>query len=77
MKTVSIFKNGGNRAVRLPKGFDFPGVNELEIIKEGNSLILRPCRPSWTSLVDEAKADPDFMVNREDVVPDEGRFSFE
>jgi len=33
MRTVSIFKNGNNRAIRLPRDLDFDGVNELEIIR--------------------------------------------
>ena len=28
-KIVAVFKNGNNRAVRLPKDIDFEGVNEL------------------------------------------------
>lgn len=34
MRTVSIFKNGNNRAIRLPRDLDFEGVSELEIIRE-------------------------------------------
>lgn len=49
MRTVSIFKNGNNRAIRLPRDLDFEGVSELEIVREGDSIILRPVRP--TSLV--------------------------
>ncbi len=49
MRTVSIFKNGNNRAIRLPRELDFEGVSELEIIREGNSIILRPVRPTWSS----------------------------
>lgn len=33
MRTVSIFKNGNNRAIRLPRDLDFEGVSELEIGK--------------------------------------------
>lgn len=29
MRTVSIFKNGNNRAIRLPRDLDFEGVSEL------------------------------------------------
>ncbi len=47
MRTVSIFKNGNNRAIRLPRDLDFEGVRELEIIREGDSIILRPVRPTW------------------------------
>lgn len=35
MRTVSIFKNGNNRAIRLPRDLDFEGVSELEIVREG------------------------------------------
>ena len=49
MRTVSIFKNGNNRAIRLPRDLDFDGVSELEIVREGDSIILRPVRPTWGS----------------------------
>ncbi len=71
-RTVAIFKNGGNRAVRLPKDFDFEGVNELEISREGDRIILRPIKPNWISLKDEEKADHDFLLERDDVI-EEGR----
>ncbi|QIZ51183.1 AbrB/MazE/SpoVT family DNA-binding domain-containing protein [Dickeya zeae] len=73
MRTVSIFKNGNNRAIRLPRDMDFEGVNELEIVREGDSIILRPVRPTWSSFFELEKADPDFMSERDDVVTDEGR----
>lgn len=75
MRTVSIFKNGNNRAIRLPRDLDFDGVSELEIVREGDSIILRPVRPTWASFAQQEKADPDFMTEREDVVSDEGRFN--
>jgi len=73
MRTVSVFKNGNNRTIRLPRDMDFEGVSELEIIREGDSIILRPVRPTWGSFIQEEKADPDFMTEREDVISDEGR----
>lgn len=75
MRTVSIFKNGNNRAIRLPRDLDFEGVSELEIVREGDSIILRPVRPTWGSFAQLEKADADFLVEREDVVSDEGRFN--
>ncbi|HAG4415428.1 TPA: AbrB/MazE/SpoVT family DNA-binding domain-containing protein [Salmonella enterica] len=66
MRTVSIFKNGNNRAIRLPR--------DLEIVREGDSIILRPVQPTWGSFAHLEKADPDFLTEREDVVSDEGRF---
>lgn len=74
MRTVSVFRNGNNRAIRLPRDLDFDGVNELEIIREGDTLILRPVKLSWSSFRQEEKADADFMAERENVVSDEGRF---
>ena len=53
---------------------DFEGVSELEIVREGDSIILRPARPTWGSFAGLEKADPDFLAEREDVVSDEGRF---
>lgn len=73
MRTVSVFKNGNNRAIRLPRDLDFDGVNELEIIREGDTLILRPVKPSWNSFMQEEKADADFLNDREEVIED-GRF---
>ncbi|EAO6064830.1 AbrB/MazE/SpoVT family DNA-binding domain-containing protein [Salmonella enterica subsp. enterica serovar Saintpaul] len=69
MRTVSIFKNGNNRAIRLPR--------DLEIVREGDSIILRPVQPTWGSFAHLEKADPDFMTEREDVVSDEGRLACE
>ncbi|WP_323084215.1 type II toxin-antitoxin system VapB family antitoxin [Providencia alcalifaciens] len=69
-KIVAVFKNGNNRAVRLPKDIDFEGVNELEISREGNRIILRPVKPNWLSLRDEDKVDKDFLLEREDVIED-------
>lgn len=74
MRTVSVFKNGNNRAIRLPRDMDFEGVSELEIVREGDCIILRPARPTWGSFAGLEKADPDFLAEREDVVSDEGRF---
>lgn len=77
MRTVSIFKNGKNQAVRLPKDMQFEGVSELEISKEGDTIILRPARPDWLSFAEIEKADNDFLTEREDIISDEGRFNFD
>ncbi|MGX8941713.1 AbrB/MazE/SpoVT family DNA-binding domain-containing protein [Symbiopectobacterium sp. Eva_TO] len=45
MRIVSVFKNGNNRAIRLPRDMDFEGVTELEIVREGDTLILRRVKP--------------------------------
>jgi antitoxin VapB len=75
MRTVSVFKNGKNQAIRLPIDMAFEGVAELEIRRDGDTITLRPVRPSWTSLRDAAApADADFLQERTAVVDDEGRF---
>jgi len=76
MRTVSIFRNNRNQAIRLPKDFEFRGVKELAIEKQGDALLLRPVRPSWTSFADEPRADADFLRDRPDLV-EEGRFSLD
>lgn len=75
MRTASIFLSGKNQAVRLPKEFEFEGVTEVEIVREGESIILTPKRKSWTSFSDAKLAEPDFLVERTDVVED-GRVKF-
>lgn len=76
MRRVSIFRNNRNLAIRLPKDFEFPGVTELTIEKRGDAIVLRPVRPSWTSLADEPLADPDFLTERPELI-EEGRVSFQ
>ncbi len=75
MRKISIFRNGRNQAIRLPKDMEFEGVTELEISREGNTLVLKPARPDWLSMAEEEKADPDFLIDRENVVSDDGRVS--
>ncbi len=74
MRVVSIFRNNRNQAIRLPKDLEFRGVTELEIAREGDTIRLRPVRPSWTSLTEEPAADATFLAERPDVL-EGGRFS--
>jgi antitoxin VapB len=76
MRTVSIFRNNRNQAIRLPKEFEFPGVTELEIERQGDTIILRPVRPSWASFMEEPLADSDFLLERPPLIQ-EGRVSFD
>ena len=62
--TASLFRNGKNQAVRLPKELEFSGVNEVEVRKEGNSIVITPVRKSWKSFIDEPQADVDFLNER-------------
>ncbi|MCF6288885.1 MAG: type II toxin-antitoxin system VapB family antitoxin [Proteobacteria bacterium] len=69
-KTASIFKNGKNQVIRLPKEFEFKDVLEVIISKEGNSIILTPKRKSWSSFLATEKADESFMEERHDIIED-------
>jgi antitoxin VapB len=47
-----VFQSGNSQAVRLPKEFRFD-VDQVEVTREGDALILRPRaehRPRWSSL---------------------------
>ena len=41
---VKIFKNGRNRAVRIPREFEFPG-DDAVMRKEGDRLVIEPAKP--------------------------------
>lgn len=75
MTTASLFKNGRNQAVRLPKELEFVGISEVEIRKEGNSIIITPVRKNWKSFTNVPQADENFLKERKDVL-EEGRVEF-
>lgn len=75
-RIVSVFRNNRNQAIRLPKDMEFDGVTELTIERKGDTIILRPVRPDWLSLLAEPAADADFLKNRPDLI-EEGRFSLD
>lgn len=70
MTTASLFKNGSNQAVRLPRGLEFEGVSEVEIRRQGSSIVLTPVRKSWKSFAETAPADGGFLTERLEVVQD-------
>jgi antitoxin VapB len=75
-RTVSIFRNNRNQAIRLPKDLEFQGVTELTIERQGDTILLRPVRPDWLSLMNEPRSDADFLLERPDLIED-GRFSLD
>lgn len=61
-KTARIFRSGNSQAVRIPKEFQLEGT-EVEIRKRGDTLILRPKRRSWRTLLESLeKFSDDFMA---------------
>ena len=75
MTTTRVFKSGNSQAVRIPKEFQFD-VDELEILKRGDELILRPKRKNLLEALDILASLPnDFMEDgREDLPPQERNF---
>lgn len=63
-----LFKNGQSQAVRIPKAMEFQGVDEVEVVREGDAIMLRPRRKPWASFAAEVAAaggaDDDFMRER-------------
>jgi antitoxin VapB len=43
-RRVKVFKNGRNRAIRIPREFEFPGEDAV-IRKEGGRLVIEPAPP--------------------------------
>ncbi|HEX3884030.1 MAG TPA: AbrB/MazE/SpoVT family DNA-binding domain-containing protein [Stellaceae bacterium] len=42
-RRVKLFRNGRNKAVRIPREFEFPGDDAI-IRKEGDRLVIEPMR---------------------------------
>jgi antitoxin VapB len=43
-RRVSLFRNGRNQAVRIPREFELPG-DEAILTREGHRLVLEPVEP--------------------------------
>lgn len=60
-KKTRLFMSGNSQAVRIPREFQLEG-NEVEIQRRGNTLIIRPKKPTWQPLTDSlALFTSDFM----------------
>ncbi len=72
--TAKLFTNGRSQAVRIPKAYQFHGVSEVVIRKDGDALVIVPARKTWTSFANDAPpvAD-DFMTERPDLLDDDRR----
>jgi antitoxin VapB len=61
MKTGKIFRSGNSQAIRILKEFQLES-REVEILRRGDALVLRPIKKSWTALVNSLpKFTEDFM----------------
>lgn len=50
-RTVSLFRNGRNQAVRIPREFELEGDQAL-MRREGDSLVITPIRPNRNRLLE-------------------------
>ena len=70
-RRASIFRNGANRAVRLPQEFRFPaGVKDVRMRKQGDGLFISPVKADWSSFFAmQADVPDDFLDDRNDSSP--------
>lgn len=61
---AKLFINGRSQAVRIPKDLAFKGVDAVNVVKQGNAVVLTPLRKTWESFAELSGADEDFMVVR-------------
>ena len=72
MTFARVFQSGNSQAVRLPKEFRVD-VEQLEIFRRGDEIVLRPLVPNAAAIFDTlAQLPSDFMEQgREDEAPQE------
>lgn len=72
-RRAAIFRNGRNQAVRLPQDLKFPDkVKEVQVRKQGDTILLSPVKPDWASFFSLAAQVPeDFLTQRNDSPPQE------
>src|SRR5579859_2066223 len=72
-RRAAIFRNGRNQAVRLPQDLKFPDkVKEVQVRKQGDSILLSPVKPDWASFFAlDVQVPDDFLTRREDSPPQE------
>ena len=73
---VSLFRNGSNQAVRIPREFELAG-NEAIMRREGNRLIIEalPVKHPLLALLESMQPlDEDFPDIGQEPIPDEAIF---
>jgi len=77
VERAKIFWSGRSQAVRLPKGFRFPG-EEVRIRRHGNAVILEPVAEDWAWLdAITGKLDEDFVQAVDEVAEEQERPALE
>ncbi len=76
MTLARVFQSGNSQAVRLPKEFRFD-VDEVEIFRRGDEIVLRAVTPNAEAIFDAlAQLPADFMEDGRDDTPPQERDSF-
>jgi antitoxin VapB len=76
MTFARIFQSGNSQAVRLPKDFRFD-VDQVEIFRRGDEVVLRPVAVSAAAIFDALAGLPDdFMPDGRNDTPPQERESF-
>jgi antitoxin VapB len=76
MTYARIFQSGNSQAVRLPKEFRFD-VDQVEIFRQGNDIVLRQTSANATAVFDLlTKLPADFMAEGREDTPPQERESF-
>lgn len=69
-RRARLFRSNRSQAVRIPKALAFPDtVKEVEIVVEGNALVIRPVATGWDAFFATPPLGDDFMNDR-----DQGEF---
>ncbi|MCQ8185610.1 type II toxin-antitoxin system VapB family antitoxin [Parvularcula maris] len=56
IRRTKLYRNGASQAVRIPKDLAFEEDIEVEILRRGDEVIVRPVRRKLTGLGDALKA---------------------
>lgn len=76
MTYARVFQSGNSQAVRLPKEFRF-SVDQVEIFRQGNDIVLRERPANAAAIFDTLAALPeDFMADGRGDTPPQERKSF-
>lgn len=76
MTFARVFQSGNSQAVRLPKEFRFD-VDEVEIFRRGDEIVLRAIAPNGAAIFDAlTKLPSDFMEQGRDDAPPQERDDF-
>lgn len=57
MAASRVFKAGNSQAVRIPRALAFgPGVAEVDVERRGDTLVIRPAKPTMTEFLERLAA---------------------